>query len=349
MLPPFTWSEAAFNWQFAPVVTGFTAVLAVAYLWGTYRVRKRHPRRPWPVGRTIAFFLGLLAINVSTQSGIGTYDDTLFWDHMIQHLMLLMIAPPLLVVGMPVTLLLHASRNPVHAWVIKIIRSKPVTWITWPGVGIVAYAAVIVGTHLTDFMNLVIQYDAVHEAEHVLYLVVGYLYFLPLIGKEPIKWKLSYPLRLFLLFLAMPVDAFTGVVLGSYQTYPFLPMAPRNWGPTPLNDIHQGGAVMWIGGAAIMFVLIMVTFFSWTREPRSSAAMGWFETARRATMADRVSEGAPAPAAATVRGPARGAGQGARPSGRPVDVDDSDDQLDAYNAYLARINKPVSHSSETTE
>jgi putative membrane protein len=94
MLPPFTWSEAATNWQFAPIVTGFTVVLAAAYLWGAFRVRKRHPRRPWPLGRTILFMLGLLAINVATQSGIGTYDDTLFWDHMIQHLLLLMVAPP---------------------------------------------------------------------------------------------------------------------------------------------------------------------------------------------------------------------------------------------------------------
>jgi cytochrome c oxidase assembly factor CtaG len=231
----------------------------------------------------------------------------------------------------------------VHAWVIRIIRSKPVTWITWPAVGIVAYAAVVVGTHLTNFMNLVIQYDAVHEAEHVLYLVVGYLYFLPLVGKEPIKWKMSYPLRLFLLFLAMPVDAFTGVVLGSYSTYPFRAMAPRNWGPTPINDLHQGGAVMWIGGAAIMFLVIMVTFFSWSREPRSSAAMGWFETARRATMADRMSEAAPnAPAARVAAG---ASGQG----GRPADVDDDDDQLAAYNAYLNRINGPVSHNSKATE
>jgi cytochrome c oxidase assembly factor CtaG len=343
MLPPFSWSEAATNWQFAPVVTGFTAILAALYLWGAFRVRKRHPRRPWPLGRTILFLLGLLVINLATQSGIGTYDDTLFWDHMIQHLMLLMIAPPLLVSGMPVTLLLHASRNPVHAWVIRIIRSKPVTWITWPAVGIVAYAAVIVGTHLTNFMNLVIQYDAVHEAEHVLYLVVGYLYFLPLVGKEPIKWKVSYPLRLFLLFLAMPVDAFTGVVLGSYQTYPFLPMEPRNWGPSPLNDIHQGGAVMWIGGAAIMFVVIMVTFFSWSREPRSWASMGWFETARRATMADRMNEVAPTAPAAGVAAGASGQGR------RPADVDDDDDQLAAYNAYLTRINGPVSHNSKATE
>ena len=85
---------------------------------------------------------------------------------------------------------------------------------------------------------------------------------------------MSYPLRLFLLFIAMPVDAFTGVVLGSYQTDPFVPMEPRSWGPSAVNDLHEGGAVMWIGGAAIMFVMIMVTFFQWTRETRPSAAHG---------------------------------------------------------------------------
>jgi hypothetical protein len=73
--------------------------------------------------------------------------------------------------------------------------------------------------------------------------------------------------------------------------------------------------------------------------------MGWFETARRATMADRISEGVPATATTTVRGQGRAAGQ----SGRPADVDDDDDQLAAYNAYLARINNPVSHGRETGE
>jgi len=342
-LPPFGWGEAATNWQFAPIVTGFTVALAAAYLWGALRVRKRHPRRPWPIGRVILFLLGLLVINVATQSGIGTYDDTLFWDHMIQHLMLIMVAPPLLVSGQPVTLLLHASRNPLHTWVKKIIRSKPVLWITWPGFGVAAYAATIVGTHLTSFMNLVIEHDAVHESEHVLYLVVGYLYFLPLVGREPIKWKVSYPLRLFLLFIAMPVDAFTGVVLGSYQTDPFVAMEPRSWGPSAVNDLHQGGAVMWVGGAAIMFVVIMVTFFAWTRETRSSASMGWLEVARRASMADRIAEVLPA-APATTQAGERGTGQ----SVRTADVDEDDDQLAAYNAYLARISGPVGHRPEAS-
>ena len=299
------------------------------------RVRRRHPRRPWPLRRTIPFLLGLLVINLATQSGVGTYDDTLFWDHMIQHLMLIMVAPPLLVVGQPVTLLLHASRNPLHTGVKRLLRSRPVQWLTWPAFGVVAYAATIVGTHLTGFMNLVTEHDAVHEAEHVLYLVVGYLYFLPLIGKEPIRWKVSYPLRLFLLFIAMPVDAFTGVVLGSYQTDPFVPMDPRTWGPSAVNDLHEGGAVMWIGGAAIMFVMIMVTFFQWTRETRPSASMGWLETARRSSLAD----GSPRPSPPGPRAPRRGT---ARPGGaaRSANVDEDEDQLAAYNEYLARINGP---------
>ena len=175
-------------------------------------------------------------------------------------------------------------------WVKRVVRSRPVVWLTWPAFGVIAYAATIVGTHLTNFMNLVMSNDAVHNAEHVLYLVVGYLYFLPLLGREPIKWKVSYPLRLFLLFIAMPVDAFTGVVLGSYGTYPFAPMEPRSWGPSPLDDVHMGGAVMWIGGAAIMFVMIMVTFFAWSRETRPSGGMGWLESARRANLAEHTSE-----------------------------------------------------------
>jgi cytochrome c oxidase assembly factor CtaG len=334
MLPPFSWGEVATNWQFAPIVTAFTALLAIAYLWGVIRVRRRHPRRPWPLLRTSLFLLGLLVIDLATQSGIGVYDDTLFWDHMIQHLMLLMIAPPLLVAGQPVTLLLHASRNPLHTGVKRVIRSRPVQWLTWPAFVVVAYAATIVGTHLTSFMNLVTEHDAVHQAEHVLYLVVGYLYFLPLIGKEPIRWKVSYPLRLFLLFVAMPVDAFTGVVLGSYQVDPFVPMDPRSWGPSPVSDLHEGGAVMWIGGAAIMFAVIMVTFFQWTRETRPAAGMGWLETARRSSLAERITEARPA---ATAGDPARGGVT--RGTGRMVDVDADDDQLAAYNEYLARINQ----------
>ena len=102
------------------------------------------------------FLLGLAVIVVALQSGIGTYDDVLFWDHMIQHLMLVMVAPPLLIVGRPVTLLLHASRNPVHHWSIKVLRSRVVSFLTWPVFGFAAYAGAIVIGHLTGIANLVL-------------------------------------------------------------------------------------------------------------------------------------------------------------------------------------------------
>jgi putative copper resistance protein D len=335
-LPPFTWSEALTNWQFAPIVTAGTVLAAGLYLWGMARVRRRHPARPWPLWRGLMFLLGLLVVVFVTEGGVGTYDGTLFWDHMIQHLALLMVAPPLLITGQPMTLLLHASRNPLHTWAKRVLRSGPVHAITAPAFGVAAYAATVVGTHLTSFMNLVESNDNIHQAEHVLFLLVGYIYFLPLIGKEPIGWKVSYPVRLFLLFIAMPVDAFTGVVLGSETSLPFNAFpAPRTWGPTPLEDVHLGGAVMWIGGAAIMFVLLLVTFFAWSRETRPSGGMGWLESARRANLQTVTAEGRP-PGADT------GAAAVVTDS---MDVDSDDATLDAYNAYLARLNRPAGHGT----
>jgi cytochrome c oxidase assembly factor CtaG len=333
-LPPVNVTELVVRWQFAPVVTGFVVLAAGLYLWGVVRVRRRHPARPWPLARTALFLGGLAVVVIATQSGVGSYDDVLFWDHMVQHLLLLMVAPPLLVVGQPATLLLHASRNPVHTWAKKLLRSHVVTWLTWPPFGVVLYVGVIVGTHLTGFMNVVLANETVHNAEHALFLVAGYLYFLPLLGREPIRWKVSYPSRIFLLFIAMPVDAFTGLVLGSESSNPFpnLAVGRPSWAPSPLSDVHIGGAVMWVGGAGLMFVLLLTVFFAWSRETASDGGLGWLEVARRANFAAQVGEHQPAGADPAVPVPAA-------PDIADENLDDDDEHLAAYNAYLARLNR----------
>jgi cytochrome c oxidase assembly factor CtaG len=208
-----------------------------------------------------------------------------------------------------------------------------VTWLTWPPFGVVLYVGVIVGTHLTSFMNLVLGNDAVHNAEHVLYLVAGYLYFLPLLGREPIRWKISYPTRIFLLFLAMPVDAFTGLVLGSEGGNPFPNLAVQRpgWAPSPISDVHIGGAVMWVGGAGLMFALMMTVFFAWSRETRADGGLGWLETARRANFATWVSAHQEAGGSAEAPQPV--------PVSDTESMDDDDEHLAAYNAYLARLNQ----------
>ena len=149
MLPPFGWQAVFTQWQAAPVVTVSVVVLAGLYLWGVVRVARRHPARPWPAWRTGMFLGGLAVVVLALQSGIGTYDDVLFWDHMVQHLMLIMVAPPLLIFGQPITLLLHASRNPLHTWVKRVLRSRVASFLTWPVFGFAAYAAAIARAHLT--------------------------------------------------------------------------------------------------------------------------------------------------------------------------------------------------------
>ena len=187
MLPAFGWQAVLTQWEFAPVVTAAVLAAGALYLWGAWRVRRRHPAGPWPWWRTGMFLAGLAVVVIATQSGIGAYDDVLFWDHMIQHLLLIMVAPPLLVVGEPFTLLLHASRNPLHSWAKRVIRSRVVSFLTWPPFGLVAYIVTIVATHLTGLTALTLRDPLLHDAEHVLYLVVGYLFFLPLLGREPIS------------------------------------------------------------------------------------------------------------------------------------------------------------------
>ena len=282
MLPPFGWQAVLERWEFAPVVTAIVVVFAALYLWGAWRVGRRHPARPWPWWRSGLFLGGLAVVVLATQSGIGAYDDVLFWDHMIQHLMLIMIAPPLLVLAQPVTLLLHASRNPLHTWAKRAIRSRVVTFLTWPPFVLVLYAATIAGTHLTGLMSLVMTNPALHNAEHALYLVVGYLFFLPILGSEPIRWRLSYPIRFVMLVVAMPVDTFTGLILGTENT-PIKGMTGvRPAGSAgPVADLHAGGAVMWIGGDAIMLGFMMLVFLMWAHADRvGTVNRGWLEAVR---------------------------------------------------------------------
>jgi cytochrome c oxidase assembly factor CtaG len=318
MLPPFGLQAVFTQWQSAPVVTAAVVIAAGLYLWGVVRVARKHPARPWPAWRTGMFLGGLAIVVLALQSGIGSYDDLLFADHMIQHLMLVMVAPPLLIFGQPITLLMHASRNPLHTWVKRAVRSRVASFLTWPVFGFAAYATAILVAHLTALANLTSRNHAAHEAEHVIFLLVGYLFFLPIIGSEPIRWRLSYPVRLVLLFLVMPVDTFTGLVLsGANGNAPGLPLGPRpGWAGSAIGDLHAGGSVMWVGGDGIMFLLMMVVFLMWSTDTRTVArSRGWLEAARRSAVA---------PAVASSN----------------ADIDDDEEQLVAYNAYLNRLNTP---------
>ncbi len=340
MLPPFSLSAVLTQWQFAPIVTGFAVIAVGLYGWGVIRVARRHPARPWPAWRTSLFVAGIAVIVLATQSGIGAYDDVLFYDHMVQHLLLLMVAPPLLIAGQPLTLLLHASRNPLHTWTKRALRSPVASFLTWPVFGAIAYALAVLATHLSAVANYVEQNQAAHNAEHALFVLIGYLFYLPILGSEPIRWRLSYPIRFVILVLLMPVDTFTGLALGyGSASSPGVPTGPRPaWAPNPVADLHLGGALMWIGGDGIMFGLMMLVFLAWSRDDRAAFnGRSWFERARQQNLATLVASQQPATAAGADVIGAAAAGTGTAVSRSTID---DDEHLAAYNAYLARLHQP---------
>ena len=183
-----------------------------------------------------------------------------------------------------------------------------------------------------------------HNAEHAGFLIIGYLFFLPIIGREPIRWRLSYPMRFIILVLIMPVDTFTGLVLGyGGAATAGVPRGPRpSWAPGPVADLHAGGAVMWIGGDAIMFGLMMLVYLMWSLDERDAASShGWLERARKASMATLVASHQPAAGAGGPVAADDGSEQAGVAAGRWGDrggIDD-DEHLAAYNAFLARLNQ----------
>jgi cytochrome c oxidase assembly factor CtaG len=206
------------------------------------------------------------------------------------------------------------------------------SFLTWPVFGVVAYTAAVAGAHLTSMANEVERNQTLHNTEHAVFLIVGYLFFLPILGSEPIRWRLSYPVRFVILVLIMPVDTFTGIVLGNGGAgSPGLPTGPRPaWAPSPIADLHAGGAVMWVAGDGLMFALMMLVFLMWSTDERASTqGRGFFERARRENLATLVGShtvAAGSPGAPAVLAEGRGG------------IDD-DEHLAAYNAYLARLNQ----------
>jgi putative copper resistance protein D len=327
--PALTWSTGFSQWMFSPVVTAALLVIAGLYGWGVLRsVRRRG--RSWPAIRVGSFAAGLVVVAIATQSSIGVYERDLFWVHMIQHLLLIMLAPALLVTGRPWMLLLHTGSPGVHRITKRALRSAPVSLLTHPVVAAAIYTVTVLITHLTGFMDTLMSSSTAHGGEQLLYLVAGYLYFLPVFGDEPIRWRLSHPMKIALLVVSMPVDTFTGVALMQSN-------APR-FG-MPLSDIRNGGAVMWIGGDFLMFVAILVVFAFWAQHDtaRGAARRGWMEAARASVFTERA---ASLTAGSGPAGAAESAGSraGSRADTRPPDLDNDDEQLVAYNSWLAKIN-----------
>jgi putative copper resistance protein D len=305
-------------WHLDAVAVAFLVLLGALYATGVARVRRLGRR--WPAARTVSFVLGLLVTGYATCGAIAVYDMALFSAHMIGHLLLIMVAPALLVAGRPLRLATTGREDGRPA---RLLRSAPVALLTSPPVALASYAVVIVGTHLTGFMDAVMRSAALGQLEHLLYLVVGVQFFLLVVGDEPIRWRLGIPLRWLFLALAMAVDTFTGIVL--MQGTDAVALVPSALQISALSDTRTGGAIMWFGGDAIMLVIMIALVVDYLRHVEAAPAeRGWLAQARVATFSAHTGT-----EPAETR-PADGEEPG-------VDLDSDDAAREAYNRWLAKL------------
>jgi putative copper resistance protein D len=255
------------TWTFQPLPGLAIAVTAAAYVAAAVTVSRRNRGRPWPGYRTASFLGGLLLAWIVILGPVGAYDDTFFWAHMVQHIALMMIIAPLLLLGRPVLLVLRVTRPQARRrLIVPVLRSRAVRALTNPVLSWLLFAGTLIGTHFSPFYNYALEHAAVHDyAEHPLYLGVALLYYYPLLDGNPGPRRTPHWARLASLGLMMMPEALTGffIYAQGHVLYPWYAAVARPFGPGPLADQQAGGALMWAGGMLFDTGWLIVAVSAW--------------------------------------------------------------------------------------
>lgn len=304
------------------------ALLVVGYLGAVLRLARSGVR--WSVGRTACWLGGVAMLLLAVHSAIAVYGHALLWVHMIWHLMLIMLVPVLLIWGQPIRLVRAATGRPEPAS--GRVGGRAARWLTAPVLALAFYTAVLVCTHLTGFPEIAATTMWGHQLELGLYVLSGFLLFLPLVGNELTPWPMPHIVRFALLGLAMGADTLVGValMLTGQPLAPSTALLRPDWGPSLLGDQSASGAIMWVGGDTLMMLLMLVVAAQWSASGSRARLGDWLEGARRQALAgiDREHrEGG-------------NEGEADREAvGRSLDVDEDDAALEAYNRMLGELNR----------
>jgi cytochrome c oxidase assembly factor CtaG len=257
------------------VVTVWTAGL---YLLGVRTLHRRGDA--WPVGRTVMFVgVGMGAFYVATSSGLAAYDTTLLSVHMVQHMVLAMLVPLALALGAPVTLALRTLPHTPRRWLLTVLHSRAAKVLTFPPLTLALYVVSPWALYFSGWYPATLDHVWLHELMHLHLVVVGMLFFWPIVGIDPVPGRVGYPARMLLVVLTLPFHAFLGVTIMGQDTllggdhYQGLHELPGyGWLPDPLDDQHLAGGLLWSSGDLVGLVLLGVLFAQWVRSSMREAA-----------------------------------------------------------------------------
>ncbi|HVC70859.1 MAG TPA: cytochrome c oxidase assembly protein, partial [Acidimicrobiales bacterium] len=228
--------------------------LAVWYLVSVRRLEARG--RGWSGRRTACFVGGTVLVIVAVQSGLASYDDQVFWIHVIQHLLLMNFAPILFALSAPMTLALQASSRRTQGILLRVLHHPVVEFITNPVVVVVGAYGTMLVYFLTPFYNFSLEHPWVHDLTHLHFLISGALFWWIVIGRDPSRWRPSFPAKLGVLAAGIPVNAILGVSL----TGATASIAPHFHS---LGDTHVGGSILWVVGELTTLIAMGIVLYQW--------------------------------------------------------------------------------------
>ncbi len=227
------------TWQVAPQISIALLIIEFAYLRSTVRLSATTTRR-----QRRFFLSGLATIAFAVCTPFGAHSATLFWCHMVQHVTLMMISGPLLVLGTP------TSFHPKNG-VFKTLTSPVLSWVL--------YASVMVGVHLPGPHQFIMNHPWVHSYMEVpLYVVVSYLFYFNLLDRNLVGRVISPAMSVISLFLMMVPETLTGF---------FIYIAPHSIYDQmfTLNDQRRGGSIMWSGGMIVDTIWMAFAVYHWIK------------------------------------------------------------------------------------
>ncbi|MGI5441870.1 cytochrome c oxidase assembly protein [Streptomyces shenzhenensis] len=301
-LPPFTLGRGL-GWSVDPFFLVACLLGLGLYAWGVVRLRRRGD--VWPVARTVSFVLGVLTIMLVMCTKLNDYGMVMFSVHMVQHMVISMLSPILILLGAPVTLALRAL--PVAArghkgpreLLLALLHSRYMRVITHPVFTIPMFVASLYALYFTPLFDFLMGSKAGHIAMMVHFLAVGVVFFWPIIGIDPGPHRPGHLMRMLELFAGMPFHAFFGIALmmGSTPMVDTFRNPPASLGIDALADQSAAGGIAWAFSEIPSVLVLIALLFQWHGSEQRQAK-------RKDRAADR----------------------------------DGDKELEAYNAYLASLN-----------
>jgi len=261
------------EWRFDLIFGTLAIVMAVLYLLGVRKLMARGDE--WPLGRIIAWLAGCAVILFATSSGIGRYAPAMFSVHMEVHMMLSMLAPVLLVLGGPVTLALRAlpvagkdgTPGP-REWLLALVRSPLSRFLTNPVVALVLFVGSFYVLYFSGLFDWALDKHWAHLLMNAHFLLVGYLFYWPVIGIDPSPRRLPHVARLGMVFASLPFHAFFGVILMGMSTVigeEFYQRLALPWSADLLSEQRLGGGIAWAAGELPLLIVLVALLVQWAR------------------------------------------------------------------------------------